>query len=219
MKQREGVFIAGRNAKAIRERLLQELPHYIKSGMQVIDVGAGDLTTAIEVHDNWVVGMTAIDLKLPYNNKLNACIEADLDNAWPLTQELYDLVISTATIEHCENPYHFMRELARILKRDGIAIISTHNTNYYWSKLLFLFTNKHQAFPWGTNEYKTGEHRTPLNEEHLTFCATMAGLQVIRTFYGNPNLRLFPYVDGLHNVKPTKWNSQEFFLVIKQGPR
>jgi len=45
----------------------------------------------------------------------------------PLSDDSVDLVVTLETIEHIENYKKFTREIKRVLKKDGLAIISTPN--------------------------------------------------------------------------------------------
>lgn len=47
----------------------------------------------------------------------------------PLTDQSVDTIVSLETIEHLAHPDIFIRELIRILKKEGVLIISTPNKN------------------------------------------------------------------------------------------
>jgi len=51
--------------------------------------------------------------------------EANLNNAIPLNDEIIDVVISLAVIEHLHAPAVFVKEIFRILKPDGMCILTT----------------------------------------------------------------------------------------------
>jgi SAM-dependent methyltransferase len=213
MRDKDDIYVGGPNSASIRQRLFQELPQYVKQGMTVLDVGAGDLTTAREIASRFGARVDAIDLKLPKDPAIRT-FHANLDERWPLRDAYYDVVISTAVIEHMENPYHFMREISRVLKPRGIAIVSTHNIDQYWSKLHFLLTNQHKAFVWKDCD-AVGEHRTPLNEEQLCWIGGRVNLKTARIFYGNPALKIIPFVPALKRVPCWKTLGQEVFIVFE----
>ncbi len=214
--EKKPVFVVGKNSRKVRQRLFQELPSYLRPGLKVLDVGAGDLTTARRMHNEHGVSVDAIDLALPHDNDITCHIH-DLNESWPRDMtNRYDVVVSTACIEHIENPYHFMREVSRVLKQGGIAIISTHDINYYWSKLHFMATNHHQAFWWKKDCNPVGEHRVALNEEHLQWAGSRAGIVPVRSFFGNPNLRFIPLIDGIKKIPNWRYLSQEVFVVFRK---
>lgn len=48
--------------------------------------------------------------------------------------ESFDLIVSFETIEHLKNPEKYLAELARVLKKDGLALISTPNIEIFGQK-------------------------------------------------------------------------------------
>ena len=51
----------------------------------------------------------------------------DLDQPWHLPDNEFDVVLSVELIEHLENPWHHAREIARVMKPDGVCILTTPN--------------------------------------------------------------------------------------------
>jgi SAM-dependent methyltransferase len=64
----------------------------------------------------------------------------DLNGALPLKCGCFDGVNLTEVIEHIENQAQLIREIARVLKPDGVVAISTPNVLNVHSRLRFLFT-------------------------------------------------------------------------------
>ena len=58
----------------------------------------------------------------------------------PHGDNFFDAITAWGIAEHMENPYHFMREAHRVLKEDGIFIISVPSIFHIESRLLFLKT-------------------------------------------------------------------------------
>jgi len=68
----------------------------------------------------------------------------------PYTQEYFDGVTCWGMVEHLENPFHFTREVHRVLKPGGIYIMALPNVFHIMSRLLFL---KKGVFPrWDKNK-------------------------------------------------------------------
>ncbi len=54
-------------------------------------------------------------------------VKLDLRDPLPFREGSLDALFCIEAIEHMENPYHFMRELARVLKPGGRLYLSTPN--------------------------------------------------------------------------------------------
>lgn len=107
-------------------------------GKSVLDVacgvGYGTFLLAKEGAKE-VVGMDisseAIDYAQKKYRKENvAFFRADAEKM-PFKKEQFDVVVSFETIEHLKNQLAFMQEIKRVLKREGLLIISTPNTLVY----------------------------------------------------------------------------------------
>jgi SAM-dependent methyltransferase len=59
-----------------------------------------------------------------------------------LGTDRYALVTSVEVIEHVESPINFLRNIGRMLKPDGIAVISTPNVDNVPARLRFLVSGK-----------------------------------------------------------------------------
>lgn len=212
------VFVAGKNSTKVRERLIQKIGDAcLYYDAHVIDVGAGDLSFAKELRAIYDGRIDAIDIMLPKdtaNELFVKTFEQDLNIRWQLPSNEYDAVFSTSVIEHIENPYLFARELYRITKHDGVVIISTHDRDYYWSKLMWVLRGYHTGFRWPKDGLSFAGHRMPMNEAFLQFVMERAGFEITSSFYGNPNLKLLPLVPAIQRGVPyMKYLCEEVFLV------
>jgi SAM-dependent methyltransferase len=100
--------------------------------------------------------------------------QADLNHDWPIASNTVDFLFSLEVIEHTENPRHFFREIARVLRPEGYGFVSTPNNESLFSKLVFLFKSQHRYF----QDASYPGHITPLlqvdflriiNENNLIF--------------------------------------------------
>ena len=67
------------------------------------------------------------------------CHAVDLNQLLPLADASFDVVTALEIIEHLENQYQFVREIARVLRPGGHAILSTpneHNLQNRWNYFL-----------------------------------------------------------------------------------
>lgn len=68
--------------------------------------------------------------KQKFQNSKVGFLQANVEKL-PFKNNLFDLVVSFETLEHIHRPKSFIRESARILKKDGLFICSTPNAEFY----------------------------------------------------------------------------------------
>jgi SAM-dependent methyltransferase len=71
----------------------------------------------------------------------------DLNSPVDYPSESCDLAVSLGLIEYLENPYAFARELYRVLRPGGAAIITTPNNESWRALASFVFRGYFTAFP------------------------------------------------------------------------
>jgi 2-polyprenyl-3-methyl-5-hydroxy-6-metoxy-1,4-benzoquinol methylase len=69
-------------------------------------------------------------------------IEQDLNAPLPGHDDTFDVVVSAEVIEHLENPRFMLREIFRILRPGGTAVVTTPN-NESWRSLIALLVRGH----------------------------------------------------------------------------
>ena len=65
---------------------------------------------------------------------------------YPYPDKYFNVISAIETIEHLENPFHFVREISRLLKDGGICILSTPNPNHIFNKILFMVRGEFYRF-------------------------------------------------------------------------
>ena len=84
----------------------------------MVDLGFTDVT-AWDLDAHPLEGLDAVTVE---------AVNLDTDfGSHPEATGAFAVVLAVEIIEHLENPYHFMRELERVLAPEGIAIITTPN--------------------------------------------------------------------------------------------
>src|SRR3989304_548801 len=71
---------------------------------------------------------------------------ADLNEPLAYDDDVFDYVACMEGLEHIENTHHTLREFYRILKKDGILLISTPNPLNIKSRLRFLLFGTFYGF-------------------------------------------------------------------------
>jgi 2-polyprenyl-3-methyl-5-hydroxy-6-metoxy-1,4-benzoquinol methylase len=122
-------------------------------------------------------------------------IRADLNDPLPQPEAIFDLIVAAEVIEHLENPRAMVRELFRLLKPLGHAVISTPN-NESWRSLISLIARGHYvAFCNGSYP----AHITALLRRDLERIAVEAG-------FDPPQFR-FTNVGGIPGKPKTNWQT------------
>jgi SAM-dependent methyltransferase len=91
---------------------------------ELLDYGCGDVPykPLFKIHFKNYIGADISD-SATSNLRLNK------DGTIPLKSDFVDVVLSTQVLEHVEYPTVYLHEALRVLKKDGLFIISTHG---YW---------------------------------------------------------------------------------------
>jgi 2-polyprenyl-3-methyl-5-hydroxy-6-metoxy-1,4-benzoquinol methylase len=72
----------------------------------------------------------------------------------------FDLVLAVEVIEHLDNPREFLRQCVRLVRPDGLILITSPNVENWDSRLVFL---KHGVLPFFTEpSYRESGHLAPL---------------------------------------------------------
>ncbi len=122
------------------------LPRYVEKG-RVLDCpsGRGDLARRlselgyeVEAGDARVPERFEVE-GIPYHR-------VDLNQTLPWPGESFDAVTCIEGMEHLENPFRAMRELARVLRPGGVLLLSMPNYSHFQKRISFLLTG-HLAKP------------------------------------------------------------------------
>jgi SAM-dependent methyltransferase len=74
------------------------------------------------------------------------CLKVNLNEKTPFEDNSFDVVLGIEIMEHLEAPRAFLREIHRILKPGGLAVISTPNISSIPSRIFFLTTGFFDLF-------------------------------------------------------------------------
>jgi SAM-dependent methyltransferase len=95
-----------------------------RDGLVLVDFGCGTMPYR-PIFERYVTQYIGVDL--PGNQA--ADLHVGLDGKTSLSDNCADVVVSTQLLEHIGEPWAYLRECYRLLKPNGLLILSTHG---YW---------------------------------------------------------------------------------------
>lgn len=123
------------------------------------------------------------------------CHEMDLQQAWPVESGAFNAMVCADGIEHVENPFHVVREAARVLSPGGVLILSTPNINAIRSRWRFLWSGFHNKFkrPLDESGRDPLHHINPLGLPELRYILHTSGFTLERVGTNRIKAASWPY--------------------------
>jgi len=186
------------NTSKNTHNVVAELLFENKEIKKVLDIpsGAGAFTKRlldhnIEVHSGDIENIMQVE-----NKHFHV---ADMNLTLPFDNDFFDAAVCIDGIEHLENPFFFVRECNRIVKKGGYIIISTPNISALRSRWRWLLTGHHN------------KGKSPLTEQHQTYLHHINLLSFHR-------LRYILHTNGFKitsiRTNRVKWMSYTYFPLI-----
>jgi 2-polyprenyl-3-methyl-5-hydroxy-6-metoxy-1,4-benzoquinol methylase len=170
----------GASSDAIQRMVAAAVERHDIKGTRVFDVGCGHGALHVAIKDRFVEyhGLDAVRYSgFPEGG---AFTRIDLDaEVWPVVPGSGDLVAAVETIEHLENPWAFVRQLAALAAPGGWLVVTTPNQLSLLSLLTLMLKRRFSAF----QDTHYPAHRTALLESDLQRIVEASGLEVIEFGY------------------------------------
>jgi len=121
---------------------------------------------------------------------------ADLNKPLPYDDDFFDYVACLEGLEHIENYHHALREFYRILRKDGILLVSTPNPLNMKSRLRFLLFGTFYGFPHLVRMPAEGEHLhiSPINLSFLISFAEKYGFALDRIHPVRIKVKMYRFI-------------------------
>lgn len=151
-----------------REEAIQSLLP-AQENASYLDLGCGDggltIARAEKIRTKKIFGIEILDSEIKKAKSRKIIVKkGDLNNKFPFNSEMFDVVTATQVIEHLYEVDLFISEIKRVLKKNGLLIISTENLSA-WHNIFALFIGlQPSAGPFISRRFSIGFH--PLAKEH-----------------------------------------------------
>ena len=208
--------ISSASHKKTNDKVFELVSSFISKKSKILDLGAGRGHLSRRVHDLLIKNRfspknllaTDFEKKIFQANEV-AFKQADFNKELPFPNASFDIVYSVEVIEHLRCPYDFLDECYRILKPNGMLIISTPNTLSLNSRLKFFVTGFSEFYkPPSIKPENAGRlcgHIMPLHLAYYDYGLRKSGFGPMKLFCDKVQSRskllyyfLFPFLKFSH---------------------
>lgn len=120
---------------ARNEKIANLIQKFAPTGAEVLDIGCGCKTLS-----KFVMNYTGVDIE-DYGLKIRHFYKVDLDNEWLLFDaHSFDVIVCSEVLEHLFNIINLLKDMQRILKPEGILIITLPNELTIDRRIKLLFS-------------------------------------------------------------------------------
>lgn len=141
-KYNEEVYVAFRKKESLRLIDQIKLIKPFHAGDSVLDIGCGTGEMGLLIKEKFNSKVYGLDIngaavKKANKNGIIARL-GDVEKKWPYDNGSINSVLCVQMIEHLVNPDFFLEESKRVLKKNGLVIISTPNLAAWYNRLILL---------------------------------------------------------------------------------
>lgn len=146
MKKRDLERFVGRTPEILEDRHKKVLEIFSNfSFNRILDVGCGDgkftklIAEACKAKEVYGIEITESGAEMAKMNGVK-CFQLDVDeDDFPFEDNFFDAVFAGELIEHLFDPDHFLDEVYRVLKSEGLFVITTPNLASIHNRIALLF--------------------------------------------------------------------------------
>jgi SAM-dependent methyltransferase len=192
------------------ERLVSaRFPAQERASVRVLDLAAGHGALTLRLRDLGFRDLTAFELEAEKFVPDGVVLEqVDLNTRFSEGRGQYGLVVAVEIVEHLENPFQFLREIAALLGPDGTLLLSTPNIESAVGRVQFLLSGR---FRWFDDlAFREYGHIMPISTWQLHKILDAAGLEVVR--------RTSNTAAGVHSIDGGRLDPLKGLLALALSP-
>lgn len=178
----------------------------------ILDVGCGDGTRTLlfDAFDRLIFGVDRLDWLNKEGRERIAFTRSDFVKIpFPFAKQTFDIIFSFDVIEHLPSPEIMLQEIHRVLKNDGLFIISTPNRHRLLSFFLLILrlrkipyspdknTTQTDPYAWHVTEYTFRDLEKLLKSAGFSVTKKHKIFYGITGWYGFSHFFNFPF---FHNI-------------------
>lgn len=162
----------------------------LRHDARILDVGSGNGEVLRELQSVGYTHLSGIDPFVPTDLDLGGGVTVRKASMVDLTNEKYELIMMHHVFEHLADPLGSMKEIARLLADDGIAVIRIP-VAHSWA-------SRHYGPLWV--QHDAPRHLFLHTEDSMRLAATQAGLEIVSTIYDSSEAQIWGSELYMQNV-------------------
>lgn len=171
--------LAVRAAPGLHHAAFELLAPHINGEMRVLDLAAGSGAFLARLRDAGVQTLEAVELDTEGFLLPGVAVQqVDLNDDFSAKLEPgRSLIIALEIIEHLDEPHHFICQARRLLRDDGLLLLSTPNIQHWVGRLQFLCRGRFRYFK--PSDYTHQRHISPISDLSLAIMLDEAGFEIV----------------------------------------
>jgi ubiquinone/menaquinone biosynthesis C-methylase UbiE len=147
-----------------RTRKVLKIASKYRDVQKFLDIGCGAVDFTILLN-NALLAREVYDIDISIETCIHArakgiqafCLDLDEVKTLPFENEYFDAIFCGEVIEYLTDPDNRLNEIHRILKRGGIAVMTTPNLGACYNRIILLFGFQPHLFPASPRNTEVGQ--------------------------------------------------------------